>query len=286
MLFHVATCRSGLLPIPTLLRPHAANHLRRPITPRSCPIRKLCRPVSATPVAPAPLLTVLKQSIVANPAHFLLSLAALIAGVSLAAFLVAAIPSVLAFRRTAIALESLAAAVEAEVPDTAAAVRLSGFELSDCIEEVALLRYGQCHYVPLHVSCISHAATTLPKACVRLCEPCRRLSRAYGRVLRWRRALCRSRSFQLSKSRCPRLLVCGQRVFNLLQHQSFRRGTGRGVAAQRRAAYRDGGAAGWCNQGGCAAPAWLACSGEGGQGAQTRQAVSGTSLMLYSGRHN
>lgn len=144
---------------------------------------------AAAPPQTVPILTVLQHSIAANPGHFLLSLGGLIACVALAAFLLAAIPSLLvctqiqslifvytlsitdkqhmilqahacmyihkakcttrvyalyiqAFRRTAVALESLAATVEAEVPDTAAAVRLSGFELSDCIEEIALLRYS------------------------------------------------------------------------------------------------------------------------------------------------
>lgn len=73
-----------VLPIPTctLLRQH--RHSLRKHTPA----------VAAAPIA-TPLVTVLQQSIVANPAHFLLSLAAFVAGAALAAFLVAAIPSVL-----------------------------------------------------------------------------------------------------------------------------------------------------------------------------------------------
>lgn len=44
-----------------------------------------------------------------------------------------------AWRRTALAFESLAATLELEVPDTAATMRLSGLELADAIEEVSAL---------------------------------------------------------------------------------------------------------------------------------------------------
>jgi hypothetical protein len=55
---------------------------------------------------------------------------------ALAACLLAAVPTLCALRNAADELAALAAAVRAEVPDTAAAVRLSGLELSDAIEEV------------------------------------------------------------------------------------------------------------------------------------------------------
>ena len=48
-------------------------------------------------------------------------------------------PTAQAWRRTAMALECLVRVLEAEVPDTAATLRLSGMELSDAIEEVSLL---------------------------------------------------------------------------------------------------------------------------------------------------
>ena len=44
-------------------------------------------------------------------------------------------------RRAALAVEATLYTLEREVPDTAAAVRLSSLELSDAIEEVSLLRY-------------------------------------------------------------------------------------------------------------------------------------------------
>ncbi|EFN54916.1 hypothetical protein CHLNCDRAFT_134624 [Chlorella variabilis] len=62
-----------------------------------------------------------------------------ILGVSLSVFLLAAIPTMLAMRRSARALELLLLTVQAEVPDTAATLRLSGMELADCIQEVGAL---------------------------------------------------------------------------------------------------------------------------------------------------
>ena len=43
--------------------------------------------------------------------------------------------------------------LEQELPDTAAALRLSGLELSDCFEEVSLLRCGSCSGWLTHCSC-------------------------------------------------------------------------------------------------------------------------------------
>ena len=43
-------------------------------------------------------------------------------------------------RQTMLEMQSVLRSVERELPDTAAAVRLSGLELSDAIEEVSLLR--------------------------------------------------------------------------------------------------------------------------------------------------
>jgi hypothetical protein len=43
-------------------------------------------------------------------------------------------------RQTMLELQQLIRTAQQELPDTAAAVRLSGLELSDAIEEVSLLR--------------------------------------------------------------------------------------------------------------------------------------------------
>lgn len=62
-----------------------------------------------------------------------------LAGAALAAFLLAAIPTLMSIRRAALAVEATLYTLEREVPDTAAAVRLSSLELSDAIEQVSLL---------------------------------------------------------------------------------------------------------------------------------------------------
>ncbi len=131
------------------------------------------------------------QALSANPAALLLGIAALLAGTALAAFLVAAVPTLLvralieaieqaqaciklspsprlhgkqepglpeastlhaasrvtaagghaqAARGALLQARALMATLEQELPETAAALRLSGLELSDCFEEVSLLR--------------------------------------------------------------------------------------------------------------------------------------------------
>ena len=50
--------------------------------------------------------------------------------------------SVQSLRRAARAAEIMIYTVERELPETAAALRLSSLELSDAIEEVSLLRYA------------------------------------------------------------------------------------------------------------------------------------------------
>ncbi|KAL4452497.1 hypothetical protein ABPG75_008159 [Micractinium tetrahymenae] len=69
----------------------------------------------------------------------MLAAGACILGVALSVFLLASIPTILALRRSAIAAESLLLSVAAEVPDTAATLRLSGMELADCIQEMGAL---------------------------------------------------------------------------------------------------------------------------------------------------
>ena len=57
-----------------------------------------------------------------------------------------------AWRRAARALESLAVTLEAEVPDTAATMRLSSLELADAIEEVpSATPVPSLLYNPAHV---------------------------------------------------------------------------------------------------------------------------------------
>jgi hypothetical protein len=70
------------------------------------------------------------------PPTFALAFVACSLSGALAACLLAAIPTLLALKSAAEELAALAATLREEVPDTAAAVRLSGLELSDAIEEV------------------------------------------------------------------------------------------------------------------------------------------------------
>jgi hypothetical protein len=83
-------------------------------------------PRAAPPPPPLPL----------SSAFLMLGWVACALSGALAACLLAAIPALGALRRAADELAALAACVRAEIPDTAAAVRLSGLELSDAIEEV------------------------------------------------------------------------------------------------------------------------------------------------------
>lgn len=64
-------------------------------------------------------------------------------------------------RQTMLEMQSVLRMVERELPDTAAAVRLSGLELSDAIEEVSLLRRASCHPVASTGILLSHMMTML-----------------------------------------------------------------------------------------------------------------------------
>ena len=105
------------------------------------PHRRLQPPAAATAaaatVSTTALVTSLKLAFVANPISFLTSFAALIAAVTLSILLIYLIPALIAFRRTMVASEMLIDSLQDELPDTLAAVRLSGLELQDAIEEVS-----------------------------------------------------------------------------------------------------------------------------------------------------
>ncbi|EFJ46353.1 hypothetical protein VOLCADRAFT_93201 [Volvox carteri f. nagariensis] len=57
--------------------------------------------------------------------------------VAAAALLLVSVPAVWALTRAAHRAERLMAAVEAEIPDTTASMRLAGLELTDCVQELA-----------------------------------------------------------------------------------------------------------------------------------------------------
>ena len=73
----------------------------------------------------------------ANPIGMMTSVATLLGSCALVALLVAAIPALFALRRTLVAAEVLLVSLQDELPDAVAALRLSGLELSDAIEEVS-----------------------------------------------------------------------------------------------------------------------------------------------------
>jgi hypothetical protein len=93
-------------------------------------------PVTAGSAATT-VLNTLHLAFQADPVAFLTSLAACIGSVALAVLLIVAIPALIAFRRTMLATEILVESLQDELPDALAAVRLSGLELTDAIEEVS-----------------------------------------------------------------------------------------------------------------------------------------------------
>ena len=99
------------------------------------------RAAAAAPaqIAATNLWTALVQAYHADPARVLLSFAASIAAIALSALVLAAIPTLLAFRRSAHAAEALLHAMRDELPDTAASIRLSGLEVADAVQEVTAL---------------------------------------------------------------------------------------------------------------------------------------------------
>ena len=62
-------------------------------------------------------------------------------GGALSAFLLACVPTLRAIANAADEIADLAASIREEVPDTLAAVRVSGMELTDCLEEVGELTH-------------------------------------------------------------------------------------------------------------------------------------------------
>ena len=77
-----------------------------------------------------------------------------------------------AMRRSARALELLLLTVQAEVPDTAATLRLSGMELADCIQEVGALRW----VFPWKIHCKESTCPIHLLPCAKFCSVLSRLS--------------------------------------------------------------------------------------------------------------
>ncbi|CAL8463806.1 g3340 [Coccomyxa elongata] len=74
-----------------------------------------------------------------NLAGLLVGAGLFLAGLAAIIFVISAIPAIVTARHTMLELQQVLRTLDRELPDTAAAVRLSGLELSDAIEEVSLL---------------------------------------------------------------------------------------------------------------------------------------------------
>ena len=92
---------------------------------------------SALPLNPIdPSSAAVAAAIAASPAmRWVAAAAACVFASALSAFLLACIPTLRAIANAADEIADLAASIREEVPDTLAAVRVSGMELTDCLEE-------------------------------------------------------------------------------------------------------------------------------------------------------
>mmetsp|Transcript_28402 Transcript_28402/g.71182 ORF Transcript_28402/g.71182 Transcript_28402/m.71182 type:complete len:236 (-) Transcript_28402:325-1032(-) len=94
----------------------------------------------AVPAAAAAYTAVATAAYTAPPGIYLaMGVVACVLGSALSAFLLAIIPVLHAVKGAADEIAYLAASIREEVPDTFAAVRLGGMELTDCLEEVGEL---------------------------------------------------------------------------------------------------------------------------------------------------
>lgn len=82
-------------------------------------------------------LQALVQAFHVDPIGMITSIAACIGSIACACLIVAAIPALLSFKKTMDATHVLIESLQDELPDAIAAVRLSGLELTDAIEEVS-----------------------------------------------------------------------------------------------------------------------------------------------------
>jgi hypothetical protein len=121
------------------LFPLTKTALRRSYIRSNSKINLTTRAAAAAPIATTNLWSALVQAFHADPVRALLSIAVSIAAVALSSLVLAAIPTLLAFRRSAQAAEALLHAMKEELPDTAASLRLSGLEVADAVQEVTAL---------------------------------------------------------------------------------------------------------------------------------------------------
>ena len=126
---------------------HAASAPPLPRPPTSANSRQLAlvgvapetRPLAPPALASSSFST--RADSAAPALSLALSFAACVFGGALSAFLLACVPTLRAIAAAADEIADLAASVREEVPDTLAAVRVSGLELTDCLEEVGELTH-------------------------------------------------------------------------------------------------------------------------------------------------
>ncbi|CAL5220243.1 g2222 [Coccomyxa viridis] len=127
--------RASAAPSCCLQRPVTTLCIKQPVKLRAG--QKALRRTSPTCSAVAP--NAISAAASSNLPGLLLGAGLFLLGVAACIFVIAAIPAILQTRQTMLEMQSVLRTVERELPDTAAAVRLSGLELSDAIEEVSLL---------------------------------------------------------------------------------------------------------------------------------------------------
>jgi len=139
------TAVTGLppLPLPSGLTPSTLACVAvSPIPPSLPPVPApaMMGMAGAVPAAAAAYTAVATAAYTAPPGIYLaMGVVACVFGSALSAFLLAIIPVLHAVKGAADEIAYLAASIREEVPDTFAAVRLGGMELTDCLEEVGEL---------------------------------------------------------------------------------------------------------------------------------------------------
>ncbi|OMP02545.1 hypothetical protein COLO4_11018 [Corchorus olitorius] len=129
-----------------ILPPRRSNNLRLPLRRYASLSVRLASPSSSSSepsvstnyissVGPSPLQ--LSQWTLTNRHIFVLNVVACAVAVSTTWLFLSAIPTLLAFKRAAESLEKLMDVTREELPDTMAAVRLSGMEISDLTMELS-----------------------------------------------------------------------------------------------------------------------------------------------------
>ena len=92
---------------------------------------------AAAAVASTSWVTSLGAAFHANPIGFMTSVAMCIGSIALAGLLIAAIPALASLKKTMDSAHVLLESLEEELPDAVAAIKLSGLEMADAMEEVS-----------------------------------------------------------------------------------------------------------------------------------------------------